>query len=197
MYRLIIKIVRFFFSIVYNITYYNRENIPKGGGFIAAANHQSNLDPPLVGIALDGKYSFIAKAELFKNKAFAWLIKKLGAFPVERGKGASEPIEHAISDVKNGRILVIFPEGTRSKDGKIGRAKSGVTLIASKANAPVLPVCIRYGEKRRFRRRKIDIAFGKVISPEQIVIDGTDRKALKQASELIMGRISNMMDNMP
>ena len=197
MYNFVVALVRLYLKIVNKIIYIDRQNIPNGGGFIAAANHQSNWDPPFVGTSLYGKYSIMAKAELFKNKFFAWIITKLGAFPVERGKAANEPIERAISEIEKGKIFIIFPEGTRSKDGKIGRAKSGVTLIASQAKAPVLPVCVKYGEKRHFHRRRIWIAFGEVILPEQIAIDGTDRKALKQASELIMGKISEMMDKMP
>lgn len=197
MYNFIIAIVRIFINIKYKITYIDRVNIPQNGGFIAASNHVSNWDPPVVGISLHGKYSIMAKEELFRNKLFGWLIKRLGAFPVERGKAGDAPIKRAISDIEKGRILIIFPEGTRSKNGKIGRAKSGVTLIASQANTPVLPICIKYGEKKRFKRRKLWVAFGEVIPPERIKIEGTDRKALRQASELIMGSISNMMDKMP
>lgn len=197
MYNFIIGLVRIFINIKYKITYIGRENVPQNGGFIAASNHVSNWDPPVVGISLHGKYSIMAKEELFRNKLLGWIIKKLGAFPVERGKAANEPIERAISDIKSGRIFMIFPEGTRSKDGKIGRAKSGVTLIASQANTPVLPICVKYGKKERFKRKRVWVAFGEVIPPEKIKIEGTDRKALRHASELIMGSISDMLNNMP
>lgn len=197
MYNFVISLVRIFIHIKYKITYIDRGNIPQNGGFIAASNHISNWDPPVVGISLRGKFSIMAKEELFRNKLLGWIIRKLGAFPVERGKAANEPIERAISDIKKGRIFMIFPEGTRSKDGKIGRAKAGVTLIASQANTPVLPICVKYGEKKKFKRRKVWVAFGEIIEPHRIKIEGTDRKALRQASELIMGSISDMMDKMP
>ena len=144
---------RLFYIIVYNIHVIGGENIPsQKGGYIIASNHVSNNDPPVVGITFRGKYTFMAKEELFhKNPLFSWLIKRLGAFPVKRGAKDTSAIDKALESLKEGRIFVIFPEGTRSKDGTLGRAKSGVTLIAAQAKVPVVPVFIKYGRKK-FRR---------------------------------------------
>lgn len=118
------------------------------GGYIIACNHQDYGDPPLIAAVNKAHFSFMAKIELFeKNKFFAWLITKCGAFPVVRGAGDGSAIDHAIADLEKNRAFVIFPEGTRSKDGNIGRAKSGIAVIAGKTNAPVLPMCIKYGKK--------------------------------------------------
>jgi 1-acyl-sn-glycerol-3-phosphate acyltransferase len=136
----------------------------------------------------------MAKSELFKNKFFSWLIRKCGAFPVERGAGDNAAIDKAISDIEGGKAFVIFPEGTRSKDGNIGRAKSGIAVIAGKANAPVLPVCIKYGKKGF--RRKAWVTIGEMIPAEEIAIKSDDRGELRRVSNLIMDNIKMLMDTM-
>lgn len=185
--------------IKHRITVINGENRPYKhgikGGYIIACNHQEYSDPPLIAAVNRAHFSFMAKSELFeKNKAFAWLIKACGAFPVVRGAGDSSAIDRAISDIEKGRAFVIFPEGTRSKDGNIGRAKSGIAIIAGKANAPVLPVCIKYGKKGF--RRKAWISIGKMIPAEEIAVKSDDRNELRRVSNLIMDNIKILMDGM-
>ena len=177
----------------------NGENRPHKngikGGYIIACNHQEYSDPPLIAAVLKAKFSFMAKSELFeKNKLFAWLIRKCGAFPVVRGAGDNAAIDTAIKTLEDGRAFVIFPEGTRSKDGTIGRAKSGIAVIAGTAKAPVLPVCIKYGRKG-FRRRAW-ISFGKLIPAEEIEMRSDDRTELRRVSNLIMNNIKELMDGM-
>ena len=192
------NLCRIFYIIVYRITVIGEENIPKEkGGYIIASNHVSNNDPPVVGITFKGKYTFMAKEELFhKNPIFTWLITKLGAFPVKRGaKDGAQAIQKALESLKNGRIFVIFPEGTRSKDGELGRAKSGVTLVAAQAKAPVVPVFIKYGRKKF--RREIQISIGEKIPAECFDVDIEDRKMLKQVSATIMDEIAKLKENAP
>jgi len=188
---------RLFYIIVYHIVVIGGENIPKEkGGYIIASNHVSNNDPPVVGITFKGKYTFMAKQELFEiNPLFTWLIKRLGAFPVKRGAKDNSAIEKALDSLKQGRIFVIFPEGTRSKDGTLGHAKSGVTLIAAQAKVPVVPVYIKYGRKKF--RQNIYISIGKELPAERFDVDYTDRKVLKRVSAEIMGEIASLMENMP
>ncbi len=197
-YSFLRNLCRIFYIIVFKITVIGVENIPKEkGGYIIASNHVSNNDPPVVGITFKGKYTFMAKEELFhKNPIFTWLITKLGAFPVKRGaKDGAQAIEKALESLKNGRIFVIFPEGTRSKDGELGRAKSGVTLIAAQAKVPVVPVFIRYGRKKF--RREIQISIGEKIPAEMFDVDINDRKMLKQVSSTIMDEIAKLKENAP
>lgn len=188
---------RLFYIIVYNIHVIGGENIPKEkGGYIIASNHVSNNDPPVVGITFKGKYTFMAKQELFEiNPLFTWLIKRLGAFPVKRGAKDNSAIEKALESLKDGRIFVIFPEGTRSKDGTLGHAKSGVTLIAAQAKVPVVPVFIKYGRKKF--RRNIYISIGEKISAEHFDVDISDRKMLKHVSTTIMDQIALLQEKMP
>ncbi len=184
--------VSVFMHLKYKMHVLNKNNIPldlKKGGYIIACNHQKYYDPVAIAAVFKGKFSFMAKAELFaKNKAFAWIIKKCGAFPVVRGAGDNVAIDQALGDIKNKRIFVIFPEGTRSKDGTIGRGRSGVALIAAKAGVPVIPVCVMYGLGGK--KRRLDFAIGNIISPEEIEIaDGMDRQDLKRVSNVIMDEI--------
>lgn len=181
MYLFFRKLLSIFFHIKYKISVINEENIPDlKGGYIIAANHQKYVDPPLIASVIRGKFSFMAKEELFKNPFFSWLIRRCGAFPVSRGAGDDTAINTALEVIKKGRIFVIFPEGTRSKDGTIGRVKSGIALIASEAAAPVLPVCIRYRGKR-----DIDVNIGKLIPAEEVHIDEEDRKSMRRVSNRI------------
>lgn len=181
MYLFFRKLVSIFFHIKYKINLINEENIPDmKGGYIIACNHQSYADPPLMAAIIRGKFSFMAKEELFKNPVFAWLIRRCGAFPVSRGSGDDTPINTALEVIKKGRIFVIFPEGTRSKDGTIGRVKSGIALIASEANAPVLPVCVRYKNKK-----EIDVNIGKLIPADEVHIDEEDRRSMRKVSNRI------------
>ena len=190
------ELVRFIYHIVFHITLVGKENIPaEKGRFIIASNHVSNNDPHVIGIMFRGKYSFMAKEELFKNKLFAWLIRRLGAFPVKRGAGDGSAIQNALKSLENGRIFVIFPEGTRSKDGELGRAKSGVTLIAAQAKVPVVPVFIKYGRKKF--RRNIVVSVGEKIPAERFDVDISDKRMLKEVSGTIMGEIEKLKENAP
>ncbi len=179
MYLFFRKLLSIFFHIRYRINVMHPENIPSlKGGYIIACNHQRYADPPMVAAVIRGKFSFMAKEELFRNPFFGWLIRRCGAFPVVRGSGDDAPIRDSINAVEKGRILVIFPEGTRSKDGTIGRMKSGVVLIASQAGVPVLPACIRYGDKGA-----VDINFGELIPADKLKIDENDRRSMRTISK--------------
>ena len=179
MYLFFRKLLSIFFHIKYRINVMHPENIPSlKGGYIIACNHQRYADPPMVAAVIRGKFSFMAKEELFRNPFFGWLIRRCGAFPVVRGSGDDAPIRDSINAVEKGRILVIFPEGTRSKDGTIGRMKSGVVLIASQAGVPVLPACIRYGDKGA-----VDINFGELIPADKLKIDENDRRSMRTISK--------------
>lgn len=181
MYYVIVFLVRVAMHIWYNLRIEGKENIPKGQAFVYASNHRSYADPVLVTLAGRGKFSFMAKSELFEKKLFGWLIRALGAFPVERGKGDQEAIERAVGNVKNGINLLIFPEGTRSKDGRVGRGKTGVGLIAARAGVDVVPVGITFEGKLHFRS-KIIVRVGKPIPAGTLAIGEnlTDRELLRK-----------------
>lgn len=180
---------------LYNVRVEGRENLPDKSGFIIASNHRSYADPPLIAVTAGcAKYSFVAKAELFRFPFFGWLIKKLGAFPVVRGKGDMKVISDSVERINQGRNLVIFPEGTRSKDGKVGRGKTGVALIAASSGAIVIPAGIVYDGKLRFRS-KVTVKFGKPIKPEDIQLsEEPNPRELKAVRVKIMGEIKELVE---
>lgn len=200
MYSVIKFLLRIAFGIAYSLHYEGRENIPKGENVIYASNHRTNADPPLVGAGARGRHCFMAKEELFKNKLFAWLISSLGAFPVARGKGDTAVIDTAIERLQNGRSLMIFPEGTRSKTGKVGRGHSGAALIAAKSGARIIPVGVCFGDKLKFRTR-ITVKYGEPIDPADYIDDMQEpnprqlvklkNKYMEEIKKLVEGETEN------
>lgn len=194
-FRILYVIIKGIYYGFYNVKVEGKENIPEKSGFIIASNHRSFADPPLVAVtSMCAKFSFVAKEELFKNKFFGWLIRKLGAFPVVRGKGDMQVITDSVNRLEEGRNLVIFPEGTRSKDGKLGKGKTGVALIAAKSKAAVLPVAIVFDGKLRFRK-KVIVRYGKLIQPEEIAIgEEINPRELRTIKQRIMGDIQALLE---
>lgn len=124
-----------------------REHLPPSGPVILYANHGSWLDIPLLGAASNRIIRFMAKAELFRVPVLGALIRFLGAFPVHRGEADRQAVKQALAILKEGGVLGIFPEGTRSKTGQIGRAEPGTAYLLWKSGAIAVPVGIssRYG----------------------------------------------------
>ena len=137
-----------------------REHVPMTGPLIVAANHSSYLDPVALGVACPRPISYMAKAELFRIPILGGLIKRVHAYPVERGEkaSASAAIKKSVQMLKEGRALGIFPQGTRVREGA-GDAKAGVALLASLGNAPVVPAYI-WGSKDATKLHQIKVAFG-------------------------------------
>ncbi|WP_295093270.1 lysophospholipid acyltransferase family protein [Ruminococcus sp.] len=198
MYYLAKFVVKVFFKILYSLHYEGKENIPKDTTVIYACNHRSNADPPLLGAGARGKFAFMAKEELFKNKLFAWLIRSLGAFPVARGKGDTGVIDTAVERLNSNRSLMIFPEGTRSKDGKVGKGHTGAALIAVKADKPIIPVGICYKEKLKFRA-PLTVKFGKPIYPEEYceISDNPNPRQLVKLKNRYMADIKLLVEGEP
>lgn len=195
-YRVIRAIVMFLFWFPFKIKVEKHAEWKDGQGYILACNHQSFLDPIFLGIAVKDKkrkLSFMAKEELFRVPVLNWLIKGLGAFPVSRGKGDTGAIDHAVAIVKDGGVLGIFPEGTRYKDGKLHRLKSGAVVVASKTGGDMIPACILYG-KRRFLRKEVTVIFGEPIENGKLALDGVSKSALRAANKLLGERIAGLME---
>ena len=190
------SIIRFIasipFYIAFSIKYDGLENVPDHGSVILAGNHQTWFDPILIAIKVKYISSYMAKAELFKIPILSQIISLVHGFPTRRSSNDVSSLTRAESFIRKGYNLTIFPEGTRSKDGKIGRAKSGVALVASRCGVPVYPVGISYKRPLRFRRR-ITVRFGKPLSPEELKIMSMSKTDLRMAGELIMERIGELV----
>lgn len=189
LYRFCVRLLKFLLFFVFRIRYTGRENIIKDGPFILAVNHKSLLDPILAGMACPRQLSFMAKAELFKNKLFGGLISKLGAFPIHRGAGDVNALKTAFKILKNGGAMLIFPEGRRVKAGEKQRAKSGVAVIAQKMNVPVIPVLIDGDYKWM---NKITVRIGEPISFEEYAGKKLSGEELQALAEDVLTKIYNL-----
>ncbi|MDR0977765.1 MAG: 1-acyl-sn-glycerol-3-phosphate acyltransferase [Endomicrobium sp.] len=163
------------------------ENIPRSKGAIIAPNHISFFDPPLTGSAMKRPLYFMAKKELFDIPVFGWIIKRTNAFPVKRGVQDVSAMKHAFSLLKEGHLLLMFPEGTRSKDGKLGKARGGTGMVACNAQVPLVPVKIENTNKM-LEFKQIKIKYGKPIYPPTD-FSKDDYVALSQK---VLDRISQM-----
>jgi len=155
------------------------ENVPSQGPFIVASNHLSFWDPVIVGCALPRPIIYMGKAELFDMPILGRIIKGLHAFPVRRGQSDISAIKKALTVLKNGDILGIFPEGTRSQTGEILEAMTGVVLIMEKSKAPVLPAKI-YGSRGLLKQKRgtMGVIIGKPIYIDKLAVppDIKDRR---------------------
>lgn len=128
--------------LVFRLRVYGKHHVPADGPGLLVANHQSFMDPVLSALALPRECDFMARDTLFRNPLFKRLITSLNAFPVRRGEADLGAIKETLRRLKQGRLVVMFPEGTRSPDGRIGRMLPGLDSIARRARAPIIPVLI-------------------------------------------------------
>ena len=192
-YKILKVIFRFTFNLLFSPKVIGAENVPKEGAMIMAANHMSNWDPPILGTYLPRTVGYMAKEELFKPAIAGAIIKSLNAFPVKRGASDRGAIKMALNILKKGLCLGIFPEGTRSRDGKLHKAQAGVSLIAAMSKAPVVPTALIGTNKIWSKEEKfpqLTIVFG-----EPIYYEGksNDKAALEEFSQEIMKKIENLI----
>ncbi len=158
-----------------------KANMPATGGIIIASNHTSNIDPVVIGCTFDRRVSYLAKEELFKIPVLSWVCRQLGAFPIKRGAGDRGAIRETLKILQDGLAFGIFPEGTRSKDGKLQAGKPGIAMVALKAKVPVIPV----GMLGTQQGRNIRVKIGQPISfPEY-----WDKKVSKEDLEVVTAQI--------
>ncbi len=174
------------------------------GPCLLAANHQSLLDPPLVGAALPFEVAFVARKTLFDNPAFGWVIRACHALPLDRDEADLAAIRRALAVLAEGRKLVIFPEGTRSADGALLPAKAGAGLLALKAGVPVVPIRIR-GAREVLPRggwlptggARIRIRFGKALQAAELDCGAGRPERYLEASRRIMAAVAALPDCQP
>lgn len=165
-----------------------REKIPTSGGVIIAANHMSYFDPPVMAAALPRRLTFLAKQELFRFAPFGQYITALGAFPIDRSRGDTAAIRHAVKLLAAGKAVLVFPEGGRNLDGN-AEVKNGVALLARLAGVPVVPAAI-IGTEATKRFQPIRVAFGDPISFDREALKGA--AGLAQLREVVMQNITDL-----
>ncbi|MGB5947407.1 lysophospholipid acyltransferase family protein [Paenisporosarcina sp.] len=174
---------------IYRFDIKGLEHFPETGGVLVCSNHIDALDPPVVGITAPRPVHFMAKEELFNMPILKPLLPKLNAFPVKRGLSDREALRRALALLKNGDVMGLFPEGTRSKDGKLGKGFSGAGFFALKGDADVVP-CAIIGPYKPFKRLKV--VYGKPI----IMQPYRDRKATAdEVTLVIMSEIQKLLND--
>ena len=158
-------------TVLFRIRVRGREWLPREGGVLVLSNHQSHFDPVLIGLACDRRLNYLARESLFSFTPFRWLIESLDAIPIDREGLGLSGLKETLRRVKRGELVLIFPEGTRSRDGDIAPLKPGFSALASRAAVPLLPVAIE-GAYDAWPRRQllpgiatIHIQFGEPLSP--------------------------------
>jgi 1-acyl-sn-glycerol-3-phosphate acyltransferase len=160
---------------VYQVRFSGIRNIPASGGVLVVCNHQSHLDPMLVGIGVPRQMNYLARRSLFSFGPFGRLLSSVSAIPVEREGVGLSGIKESLRRLKRGEMLVIFPEGTRSEDGEISPFRPGFTMLAVRTGAAILPVAIEgtydvWPRTRRFPRvgpGAIHVRYGEPLRPQQ------------------------------
>ncbi|MFH0963391.1 MAG: lysophospholipid acyltransferase family protein [Planctomycetota bacterium] len=184
-------------SLAFGLRVVGRRNIPATGSVLIVSNHQSFLDPVLVGVGLSREVHHLARETLFKNRLFRGLIVSLNAVAVRRGEADVEGVRRAIRVLKNGKMLLIFPEGTRTRDGGLQRIRPGWTALAARSGATVVPAVIEgahsaWPRTRQFPRcRRIAVAFG-----EGFRVEERGRGEARRASERLESEWRRLRENL-
>jgi 1-acyl-sn-glycerol-3-phosphate acyltransferase len=174
------------------------ENLPASGGFLVAANHTSFFDPPFIGCQVPRQIAYFARKTLWKGGFSSWWLDSVGTIPVDRDGGQDvSAIKRVLKAIKDERGLILFPEGTRSLDGKLQPAKAGVGLIACRTQVPVVPARIfgsfeAYGKGAKIPRfgTPVTVVFGPPIAAADYDVPSAGKERYQIASERIMAHIA-------
>lgn len=181
------------------------DEIPRSGPVIVAANHASNLDPVVIAAALmprlGRRLQWLGKKELFSWPILGWVATNGGVHPVDRSTADVEAFRLAVRILDEGHALFVFPEGTRSHDGTLREARDGVSVLALRTGAPIVPVGIAgsfevwpRGQKFPHPGGRVTVRVGSPFRVADGLSEGTDRKAVRSlATDLIMGRIAALL----
>ena len=166
---------KIFCKVFFRLHSYGQENVPEEGAVLLISNHQSLLDPVLCGIFLKRPLYFLARDTLFKNRFFGWLISSVNTIPVRRGQADLTAMKKIIEKLKAGNGVCLFPEATRTRDGKITPFKPGFGLLCRRGKAAVVPVVVEGAFECWPRHKKIfspgseiTVCYGKCITAEQV-----------------------------
>ena len=172
---------------LYRVKVYGRENFPETGGVLLCSNHISELDPPVVGISAPRPVHFIAKEELFNLPVLKMILPRVNAIPIKRGMSDRNALRKGLGVLKEGNVLGLFPEGTRSKTGELGEGLAGAGFFALRTDAQVVP-CAVIGNYKPFSTTKV--VYGKPIDMDEL----RSRKAsAEEVTKVIMAEIKELI----
>jgi len=185
-------IIKLILKIFWRFKRIGAEHIPKTGGVIIASNHVAYVDPPFLGAVTPRELFYLAKAELFSNALFGWLIRKYNAIPVTRGTFDRKAITRAVELLRGGKALLLFPEGTRSRKGKFLEPKLGIGKIALEAGVPIVPAYVHNSGNLSscfFKRKRLIIGFDTPIRKSFLEKLPKDKKGYKSIGQEIIKKI--------
>ncbi len=203
-YRIGWTLFRAMYATYFRWRVYGAEQVPKQGGVILASNHASFLDPPLVGSALDRDINYLARESLFRFPGIGALLRSWNAVPVDRDGGGAKGLKSILDRLLAGGGIILFPEGTRTRDGQLQPARSGIGLTVIKSTAPVVPVRVfgtyeAYGRKHKLPRPyRVTVVFGAPQDFEKLRAEAKtcDKPRLKeiyqQVADEIMAEIARL-----
>jgi 1-acyl-sn-glycerol-3-phosphate acyltransferase len=192
---------RTIFALYFRWHVYNRERVPHTGAVILAANHESFLDPPLVGSGLRRDINYLARKSLFRIPVLGWVLRTVNAVPVDRDGGGGAGLKAILDRLRAGGAIILFPEGTRTYDGKLQPARSGIGLTVIKSDAPVVPVRVfgtwqAWGRHVRFPRPcSVSLKYGKPMNFAALRAEARDcskarlKEIYQQVADEIMAAI--------
>jgi len=181
-------------SQLYHLRTSGTEHLPARGPAIVAINHQSDFDPPFIGVSFPRPLCFMAKSELFEHAWFRWMIEHLGAFPIHRGESDREALRRSLEVLAAGQVLLMFPEGTRFEDGRVHPFAPGVGLLAVRSGAPVIPAAMK-GTDRIRRDGRLRLASVRLAAGPPVALDdltGRGSKVYVEASRRMMEAVSDL-----
>jgi len=184
--------IRLILKIFWRYKRIGAEHVPKSGGVIIASNHVAYVDPPFLGAVAPRELFYLAKAELFSNALFGWLLDKCNTIPIARGAFDRRAITRAVELLREGKALLLFPEGTRSRKGKFLEPKLGIGKIALEAGVPIVPAYIHNSGNLLtsfLGRKRLIIGFDAPIRKSFLEKLPKDREGYKSIGQEIMKKI--------
>ncbi len=191
LYRICRRAALLIYEHIYRVEAFGSEHVPGRGPLLIASNHQSYIDPPLVGGMVPWEMHFVARSGLFSFKPFAWLISRLNSIPIREDAGDLGAIKELLKRLAEGKSIVIFPEGSRCDDGAMGEFKRGVALLVKRAKCPVVPAAVEgcfdawpRGGPPRLLGKRIAVKYGRPIPNDELMKDGADAALERLAREI-------------
>lgn len=188
----------------YRMRVTGREHVPASGGAVIAANHCSYLDPPVMAGCNNRRIvHFMARDTLFSNPIARWFFPRVAVIPLDRTRGDLGALKKAIATLKEGKVIGLFPEGTRSPDGQMHPAKGGIGFLIAKGEVPVVPLYISGTYEafpkgaKKMRPSRVVARLGKPITPEEIRAAMPTKGDYGAVGELVMRRIRELAEKSP
>ncbi len=199
--RLVLKV---FFRVYFRLRISGAGQVPAEGPVILASNHASYVDPPMVGVGVERMCNYLARENLFRFPVFGWWLREVGVVPVDRDGGSAAGLRTILGRLRQGAAILLFPEGTRTRDGQLQPARRGIGLMVVKSGAPVVPVHVSgsydaWGRQYWLPRpHRVNIRFGALLRFEAQVAEAQTcskerlKELYQEVSDQIMEAIASL-----